>query len=97
MENQLIDFPVRTEAELHPNVLALIDDENPAMVGMKFACWLAPNCQRALFIVVLPDNNSRDAPRLTSRIITVTCCSRFGYCNLTPVPPSARIERNGTG
>ena len=61
MEEQFIHFPVRAEMELHPEALKLVDDEGSALVGMEFAGWLAPNCQRELSIVVLPDNNSRDS------------------------------------
>jgi hypothetical protein len=42
-------------------LLNLVDDEGSALVGDGvFVGWLAPNCQRELSIVVLPDNNSRD-------------------------------------
>ncbi len=61
MEEQFIHFPVRAEMELHPEALKLVDDEGSALVGTEFAGWLAPNCQRELSIVVLPDNNSRDS------------------------------------
>src|SRR5258708_33628544 len=61
MEEQFIHFPVRAEMELHPEALKLVDDEGSALVGTEFVGWLAPNCQRELSIVVLPDNNSRDS------------------------------------
>jgi len=62
MEEQFIHFPVRAEMELHPEALNLVDDEGSALVGDGvFVGWLAPNCQRELSIVVLPDNNSRDS------------------------------------
>ena len=61
MEDQFIDFPVRIEVEFHSEALKLVDDEGSALVGMEFVGWLAPNCQRELSIVVLPDNNSRDS------------------------------------
>jgi len=48
--------------ELHPEALNLVDDEGSALVGDGvFVGWLAPNCQRELSIIVLPDNNSRDS------------------------------------
>jgi hypothetical protein len=62
MEDQFIYFPVRAEVELHPEALELVDDEGSALVGTEFVGWLAPNCQRQLFIVVLPDNNRRASP-----------------------------------
>jgi hypothetical protein len=62
MEEQFIHFPVRAEMELHPEALNLVDDEGSALVGDGvFVGWLAPNCQRELSIVGLPDNNSRDS------------------------------------
>src|SRR5262249_54232824 len=61
MEEQFIHFPVRPEMELHPEALKLVDDEGSALVGTEFVGWLAPNCQRELSVVVLPDNNSRDS------------------------------------
>src|SRR5260221_4758754 len=61
MEEQFIHFPVRAEMELHPEALKLVDDEGSALVGTEFVSWLGPNCQRELSIVVLTDNNSRDA------------------------------------
>jgi hypothetical protein len=48
MEDQFIGFPVRTEVEFHPNAVALVNDEGPALVGTEFAGWLAPSCQREL-------------------------------------------------
>src|SRR5712672_3567659 len=60
MEEQFIHFPVRAEMELHPESLKLVDDEGSALVGAEFAGWLAPNRQRELSIIVLPDNNSHD-------------------------------------
>ena len=61
MEDQFIDCPVKTEVELHPEALKLVDDEGSALVGTQFVGWLAPNFQRELSIAVLPDNNSRDS------------------------------------
>src|SRR5215471_3458746 len=61
MEEQFIHFSARPEMELHPEALKLVDDEGSALVGTEFVGWLAPNCQRELSIVVLPDNNSRDS------------------------------------
>jgi len=57
MEDQFIHCPVRAEMELRPETLKLVDDQGSALVGTEFASWLAPNCQRQLSIVVLPDNN----------------------------------------
>jgi hypothetical protein len=48
MEEQFIHFPVRTEMELHPEALKLVDDEGSALVGTEFVGWLAPNRQREL-------------------------------------------------
>ena len=62
MEDQFIRFPVGAEMELHPEALELVDDEGSALVGTEFVGWRAPNCQRQLFIVVLPDNNRRASP-----------------------------------
>ena len=45
MEDQFIDCPVKTEVELHPEALKLVDDEGPALVGTEFVGWLGPNCQ----------------------------------------------------
>ena len=59
MEEQFIHFPVRSEVELHPEALELVDDKGSALVGTEFVGWLAPNCQRELSIAVLPDDNSR--------------------------------------
>ena len=59
MEDQFIHFPVRPEMELHPEALEFVDGEGSALVGTEFVGWLAPDCQRQLSIVVLPDNNSR--------------------------------------
>ena len=59
MEDQFIDFPVRTEVEFYEEALELVDDEGSALVGTEFIGWLAPNCQRELTILVLPDNNNR--------------------------------------
>ncbi len=61
MEEQFIRFPVRTEVELHPEALKLVDDEGSALVGTEFVGWLVPNCQRELTIIVRPDNNSRSS------------------------------------
>jgi hypothetical protein len=61
MEGQFIRFPVRTEVELHPEALKLVDDEGSALVGTEFVGWLVPNCQRELTIIVRPDNNSRSS------------------------------------
>jgi len=61
MEDQFIHFLVRAEMELHLEALKLVDDEGSALVGTQFVGWLAPNCQRELSIVVLPDKNSRDS------------------------------------
>ena len=60
MKDQFIHFPVRTDVKFHPEALKLVDGEGSALVGTELAGWLAPNCQRELSIVVLPDNNSRD-------------------------------------
>ena len=62
MEDQFIHIPVRAEVELHPEALELVDDEGSALIGTQLAGWLAPNCQRELSILVLPDNNSRASP-----------------------------------
>jgi hypothetical protein len=62
MEDQFIYIPIRAAVELHPEALELVDDEGSALVGTEFVGWLAPNCQRQLFIVVLPDNNRRASP-----------------------------------
>jgi len=59
MEDQFIHFPVRAEVELHPEALELVDDKGSTLVGTEFARWFAPDCQRQLIIVVLPDNDSR--------------------------------------
>src|SRR5262249_44128773 len=59
MKDQFIHFPVRTDVKFHPEALKLVDGEGSALVGTELAGWLAPNCQRELSIVVLPDNNSR--------------------------------------
>jgi hypothetical protein len=61
MEEQFIHFAVRAEMELHAEALKLVDDEGSALVGTEFVGWLAPNRQRQLSIVVLPDNNSRSS------------------------------------
>jgi hypothetical protein len=61
MEDQFSCFPIWTKVELHPNALALDDDEGSTLVRTEFVGWLAPNCQRELFIAVLSDNNSRDS------------------------------------
>jgi hypothetical protein len=85
MEEQFIHFPVRAEVELHPEALKLVDDEGSALVGTEFVGWLAPNCQRELSIVVLPDNNSRDSlaeragAALTEGRIPSTPCIENGY------------------
>ena len=61
MEDQLIRFPVRAEMELHPEALKPVDDEGPALIGAELVGGFAPNRQRELSIVVLPDNNSHDS------------------------------------
>ena len=58
MEDQFIHFPVRAEVEFHPEALELVDDKGSALIGTEFVGRLAPNCQRELSIVVLPDNKS---------------------------------------
>ena len=47
--------------ELHPEALKLVDDKGPALIGAESVDWLAPDCQGELFIIILPDNNSRGA------------------------------------
>src|SRR5215470_12653643 len=61
MEEHFIYFPARTEVEFHSESLKLVDDEGSALVGTEFVGWLAPNRQRELSILVLPNNNSRDS------------------------------------
>jgi hypothetical protein len=43
MKEQFIHFPVRTNMELHPEALELVDDEGSALVGTEFVSWLGPN------------------------------------------------------
>ena len=83
MEEQFIHFPARAEVELHPEALRLVDDEGSALVGKEFAGWLAPNCQRELSIVVLPDNNSRDSmeSERASAVLTEGRIRAIAGCN----------------
>ena len=66
MEEQFIHVPVRAQMEFYPVTLELVDDEGSALVGTKFVDWLAANCQRELFIAVLPDTNRRGSMAVRS-------------------------------
>jgi hypothetical protein len=52
MEDQFIHFLVRTEMELDPEALELVDDKGSALVPTEFVGWLAPIPQRELSVVV---------------------------------------------
>ena len=59
MKDQFIRFPIWTEVEFHSESFKLAHVEGSALVGTEFVGWFAPNCQREVCIVVLPDGNSR--------------------------------------
>ncbi len=44
--------------ELHPEAFKLVDDKGSALVGTEFVGRLAPNCQREVAILALPERRS---------------------------------------
>ena len=59
MEQQFVS--VRAEPKLYPEAFERVVAEGSALVGVDLVGRLAPDRQRELSIVVLPDNNSRDS------------------------------------
>jgi hypothetical protein len=74
--------------ELDPEALKLVDDEGSALVGTEFAGRFAPNPQRQLPIVVLPDDNSRGS--LAERANAILR-ERPESCNVDLVGPLVQI------